>query len=81
MRCNLFLAFVYFLGLYDHLFKKFNSRSKAYKVLAQIVNRKDDTIKGHISSFVDNSYAKGKYNADRKLPEIKDFYSNLKKGG
>jgi hypothetical protein len=76
-----FLAFVYFLGLYDHLFNKFNSRSKAYKVLAQIVNRKDDTIKGHISSFVDNSYAKGKYNAYLKLPEAKDFYNNLKFGG
>jgi len=77
-----FLAMLNHLGFDEILFKKYNNKTKAYKVLADVLKRDSGTIKGHISSFdKKNLNARRKYTAFKKLDDIKDFYNDLKKGG
>ncbi len=72
-----FLAMLSHLGFDEMLFKKYN-KTKVYKILSDVLKRDSGTIKGHLSSFNENNYARGKYNAYLKLPEVKDFYNSLK---
>jgi len=77
-----FLAMLHQLGFYKILYKKYNNKTKTYKVLADVLKRDSGTIKGHISSFdKKNLNARRKYTAFKKLDDIEDFYNDLKKGG